>query len=964
MIDSQLFEAIVRRATDAVIVASAIESAGGDEPEIIFVNEAFTRMTGYSQEEATGKTLDLLDGAGTDQNTVEKLTRALIEGKPATAELLNYRKDGSTFWTRNSLFPLPGGQNRPDWWICIKRDITDQKKTWLELQEAIDRYDKITWATSDVIRELDIREDRVTFHKGVYELLGYKESDIQPDGTWWRKNIHLDDYRRVIDTVKDVLNRGLNRLQIEYRYRCADGTYKFLNDRAYIISGEDGAPERILASWQDITRQKENELQQKLLLEIAYHANREIPLKQNLADTMKRISEFFDCELAHIYRYEKTNGDSRAISWDVWENNRNTTPGSFIEATKKRTFAPGMGKIGKAVTENRILRFDITEDSSDEYLRKEFALQAGFRRCLMIPAKTGDGELVFVLEFYTAAAGKFSSKVQQTLSTIKNILDNLIDRQATTQKLRVERESSKAISKAINETIWNYDLKKETVQYNERFYTMFGYRKTDTKNAMSWWGENLHPADYPDVADTISTAVNSRGDRLQMQYRYRCSDGSYKHIYDRAYIIRNDEGDPVRIIGAMQDITPLVKREKRANLFRDTVLDLATDEKIMSGVDIGYSLENILKKSARALGVSRANFWLSDKTTIRCSASWEQADVLSPEGTVLPRKSCPAYFEQIYNNKVTAVEDARNDRRSKELAEDYLVPNDVYSLLDTTVRISGAVKAVICYEHTGETRAWTDEEISFAGAISDQVAQIFANAENKKKENQLQESLREKETLLQEIYHRVKNNLAVVSSLMQLQAFNSDNEELKKSLLDGTNRIQSMAIIHEELYHSGNFSDLDIQETVKDLIGHIGEVMKNKTSITVDYRVDKISLNINQAVPFSLIVNEVVTNIYKHAFGNRKKGRINIELREKKNHVFLKIKDNGAGLPDGFDTEKVNSMGSQLIQTLTRQLNGNYQLESTDNGTLFTLDFPKENIVKGSQSAGYLGIKGLMAEEE
>jgi PAS domain S-box-containing protein len=216
----------------------------------------------------------------------------------------------------------------------------------------------------------------------------------------------------------------------------------------------------------------------------------------------------------------------------------------------------------------------------------------------------------------------------------------------------------------------------------------------------------------------------------------------------------------------------------------------------------------------------------------------------------------------------------------------------------------------------------------------------------KKAESELQSSLLEKQTLLQEIHHRVKNNLAVVSSLMQLQSFESENPELKEQLLDSTTRIQSMSMIHESLYQSDSFNSLLLSTTIRDLHSFVSSVMQRRQHVETLFETEHVTLNINQAVPFSLIVNEVLTNIYKHAFRDMDSGRIEIHLMESEDgSIELKIRDNGSGLPPNFSLSSIKSLGFQLISTLTLQLEGESSLVNADGGgTCFWMRFPKQNI--------------------
>lgn len=211
-------------------------------------------------------------------------------------------------------------------------------------------------------------------------------------------------------------------------------------------------------------------------------------------------------------------------------------------------------------------------------------------------------------------------------------------------------------------------------------------------------------------------------------------------------------------------------------------------------------------------------------------------------------------------------------------------------------------------------------------------------------QKELEDSLDEKQVLLSEIHHRVKNNLAIVSSMMQLQAFSSQDEALKKRLYDSVFRISTMATIHEILYQSGSFSRLNFSDIIEKLIDNLELVLgKNKN---IEHRIEKlpIELNINQAIPCSLLVNEVVTNVYKHAFEGKDGGILSVTLAYEENEVFVKISDNGIGLPQNLDPEESDSLGLHLIKVLTKQLNGKSELKNTENGTEFKLRFNKSDV--------------------
>ncbi|MEX1212111.1 MAG: PAS domain S-box protein [Balneolaceae bacterium] len=214
-------------------------------------------------------------------------------------------------------------------------------------------------------------------------------------------------------------------------------------------------------------------------------------------------------------------------------------------------------------------------------------------------------------------------------------------------------------------------------------------------------------------------------------------------------------------------------------------------------------------------------------------------------------------------------------------------------------------------------------------------------SERKKQRKLLIESLNEKETLLSEIHHRVKNNLAVVSGMMQLQAEDGGSREVRTRLLESVGRISTMATIHEQLYQSRNFAKLEFQENIRNLIRNIVQTFSASSEIVLEFECEDVELNINQAIPCSLILNEVVTNIMKYAFAGRDSGTVRVSLSESDNCVSIVVEDDGVGLPEDFDVRKPNTLGMSLIDVLTEQLHGSQRYESPETGARFTLEFYK-----------------------
>lgn len=213
------------------------------------------------------------------------------------------------------------------------------------------------------------------------------------------------------------------------------------------------------------------------------------------------------------------------------------------------------------------------------------------------------------------------------------------------------------------------------------------------------------------------------------------------------------------------------------------------------------------------------------------------------------------------------------------------------------------------------------------------------NAEISAKNVTIKESLSEKEMLLKEIHHRVKNNLQIISGILELQNLNISDENAKVILKEGQARIQSIALIHKTLYQSENFSKVPFQNYLTELIQAIQATYRNNVSkIEVAVKANDIELGINTAIPLSLIINEIITNCFKHAFTGRENGNIAIELSKQPDYFQLIVADNGKGLPEDFNINKLHSVGFDLIKGLTKQLEGNFNFE-VENGTKITIHF-------------------------
>lgn len=203
-------------------------------------------------------------------------------------------------------------------------------------------------------------------------------------------------------------------------------------------------------------------------------------------------------------------------------------------------------------------------------------------------------------------------------------------------------------------------------------------------------------------------------------------------------------------------------------------------------------------------------------------------------------------------------------------------------------------------------------------------------------------ALKEKEVLLKEIHHRVKNNLQVISSLLNLQSKGITDEHARQVLEDGKERIQAIALIHHRLYQNEVLSYITMQDYLPDLISQLKRTyVSDDKQIQTNIETNEVRISMDTAVPLGLIVCEMITNSYKHAFQGRDTGEIKVELKpsSKASYFELTIEDNGIGIKEGINFPQEGSLGAEIITALSEQLNGELFMTSSENGTKFKLIF-------------------------
>ena len=257
--------------------------------------------------------------------------------------------------------------------------------------------------------------------------------------------------------------------------------------------------------------------------------------------------------------------------------------------------------------------------------------------------------------------------------------------------------------------------------------------------------------------------------------------------------------------------------------------------------------------------------------------------------------------------------------------------------LGVPLNIDSRTIGVLVVQTYTEGVRYGEEEKNILKFVSDQVAMTV---HRKRAEAQIMASLQEKDVLLKEVHHRVKNNMQVISSLLNLQSRRVKDPAVLEMFKESQRRIRSMALIHERLYQSSDLSRIEFSQYLRNLATHLFHSYQADSSrIHLKIDAEEVFLNINTAIPCGLIVNELISNALKHGFPEGRSGQLDIDLRRVAGDGYvLRVKDDGVGFPEGLDFRKTETLGMQIISTLVEQIDGRVEL-SRKKGTAFRLEF-------------------------
>jgi PAS domain S-box-containing protein len=462
------------------------------------------------------------------------------------------------------------------------------------------------------------------------------------------------------------------------------------------------------------------------------------------------------------------------------------------------------------------------------------------------------------------------------------------------------------------------------------------------------WADSVHPEDRERAYGVFAELATTGS--CDFEYRIQRPDGDVRWIRARSFPIRDEAGLVHRIAGLATDVTD--KKRDEINLVRTNraLRMLSTCNKALIRIQGEDALLQSICRIAVEIGgyrVARAGLIIddADQTVVFKAHAGDLPDfldALSVSGSADQPQGRGPCGRAIRSGEVVIVDNPAKEPSLKSLAGQFKEArfgNTIYLPLRGPRRIKGVLVL-----HANEGTQTSEEELELLRELANDLAfgihTIRARADREKADEALRASLCEKQALLKEVHHRVKNNMQVISSLLRLESSRVDDPATRRLATDMQNRISSMAVLHETLYRSGNFAQVDLSAYLRQLVGQLSRsLMRAPGQVQLALELSAISLDLDQAIPCGLIVNELVSNAFKHAFPEGRTGGIRVDLSPVgAGRLRLRVKDDGVGLAMNFEASRGKSLGLQLVSDLARQLGGSLESCSGD-GACFEVTF-------------------------
>lgn len=514
--------------------------------------------------------------------------------------------------------------------------------------------------------------------------------------------------------------------------------------------------------------------------------------------------------------------------------------------------------------------------------------------------------------------------------------DELIDK---------EKIKSQKYLDIVNTIVVAIDEKGNVSLINEKGASILGYSENEIIGE-NWFESFIPPAIKNEMFSVFKELMNENVKPVEYhENQILTKDKEIRIIAWHNTILKDDNGKLVGTLSSGEDITERLKTEnilKRKFELEKTVSIISS--RFINSHDIDENINKTLKDIGQFSQASRTYVFLlnNDKKTFSNTHEWCNRGV-SPQIENLqnlPKDMFPWWMAQMENNQIINIENVDQMPKEASAEKEILKNQGIHSLIVLPLLLHNKASGFIGFDNVIDQKKWTGEDIAILRIISDIIERAL---ENKKYEDQIKTSLNEKEILLKEIHHRVKNNMQLISSMLGLQMSRIIEKKDIELFRDSQNRIKTMSMIHEKLYQSDNLSKIKFLDFVTGLLESIYQShnIDNKR-IKSDLQIDNINMGVDYAIPCGLIINELFSNALKHAFNDKTNGIIKIIFeKDAQSGYTLTVIDNGIGIPKDSKSKETDTLGLRLVKAFVSQIKGTLDIK-VKNGTSFFIKFKGE----------------------
>jgi PAS domain S-box-containing protein len=546
----------------------------------------------------------------------------------------------------------------------------------------------------------------------------------------------------------------------------------------------------------------------------------------------------------------------------------------------------------------------VMESDTPEYHIVEPQQEAGGRLAWIetnkVPLHDTKGNVIGILGTYEDITER--KKVETALKNAQKTLERKVKER--TEELEKAYESLKESKEGLAEAQrlahvgnWDWNVLTGEGHWSDELYRIFGRNPQKSAPSYNDLLNYVHPDDRACVDGSVKKGLIKQPEPTGIDYRIILDNGEERIVHSRAEVIFNEKNIPIRVKGVIQDITEQKKAKDKIQLIANAV-------ELSNAAILTFSTEGIVTSWNK--GAEHVYGYLAQEI-IGKDISITEPDSLKGE--------IKSFSERIKQGEKSCHYETLRQKKDGTLI-------NISAALSPVFNESGELVAILAIARDITERVKAEQELAEINKIR-----------------------------IKEIHHRIKNNLQVISSLLDLQAEKIQNKDILEAFKESQSRIISMALIHEELYKGEGAELLNFSAYLQKLAENLYQTHRlcnSNVSLYIDVE-ENIFFDIDTAIPLGIVINELVSNSFKHAFIGRDKGEIQVKLFRAKNGnnkkegdtetgFILTVSDNGIGIPQNFNIEDLDSLGMQLVISLVDQLDGKFGIKR-NNGTQFTLKF-------------------------